>query len=131
MQTVGYGWAEKGGGGWKRGALGDNKEGLCNRKAFGKKGRLLRIEGRACSNGKLLVFRIGWRLRTEKKGLRKKDDVWRAEISGFRMHLERFSANGNIFVLRKRRLFQLMKSHPIKKSLLPAQQNFNFSPHPN
>ena len=24
LRTVGYGWAEKGGGGWKRGALGDN-----------------------------------------------------------------------------------------------------------
>ncbi len=54
-----------------------------------------------------MVCRIGWRLRTEKKGLRKKDDVWRAEISGFRMHLERFSANGNIFVLRKRPVFSI------------------------
>ena len=59
-----------------------------------------------------MVFRIGWRLRTEKKGLRKKDDVWRAEISGFRMHLERFSANGNIFVLRKRPVFSIHAKPP-------------------
>ena len=49
---------------------------------------------------------------TEKKGLRKKDDVWRAEISGFRMHLERFSANGNIFVLRKRPVFSIHAKPP-------------------
>ena len=51
-------------------------------------------------------------MRTEKKGLRKKDDVWRAEISGFRMHLERFSANGNIFVLRKRPVFSIHAKPP-------------------
>ena len=69
-------------------------------------------------NRKLVVCRIGWRLRTEKKGLWNKDGVWRAEISGFRMHLDKFSANGNVFVLRKRRLFLFMQGNVKMKSLL-------------
>ena len=32
------------------------------------------------------------------------------------MHLDNFSAQGNVFVLRKRRLFLFIQSHPIKKS---------------
>ena len=32
------------------------------------------------------------------------------------MHLDKFSAQGNVFVLRKRRLFLFIQSHPIKKS---------------
>ena len=77
-----------------------------------------------------MVFRIGWRLRTEKKGLRKKDDVWRAEISGFRMHLERFSANGNIFVLRKRPVFSIHAKPTDKEKLFFSTPRQHFSTMP-
>ena len=48
----------------------------------------------------------------------KKKSFWRAEISSFQVQLEKFSAKGNVFVLRKRRLFLFMQGNAKMKSLL-------------
>ena len=53
LRTVGYGWAEMGGGGWKRAALGDN-------------------QGKVCVDRKLSVYGNGKFLRPAKKGLCKR-----------------------------------------------------------
>ena len=86
----------------------------CEWEAEGGKGWFWRVIRKVCAKEKLLVCRIGWRLRTEWN----KDGVWRAEISGFRMHLDKFSAQGTVFVLRKRRLFLFMQGNTKMKSFL-------------
>ena len=57
---------------------------------------------------------FGWRYRK----FWKKKSFWRAEISSFQVQLEKFSAKGNVFVLRKRRLFRFMQGNAKMKSLL-------------
>ena len=46
----------------------------------------------------------------------KKKSFWRAEISSFQVQLEKFSAKGNVFVLRKRRLFLFMQGNAKMKT---------------
>ena len=48
----------------------------------------------------------------------KKKSFWRAEISSFQVQLEKSSAKGNVFVLRKRRLFRFMQGNAKMKNLL-------------
>ena len=74
-----------------------------------------------------MVCRIGWRLRTEKKGLCKRKALGLCKM--VQVHLERFSTNENVFSLRKRRLSLFIQSQPIKESFFCQHTTATISHH--
>ena len=58
LRTVGYGWVGMESGGWKRVALGDDKERFVQKKSFlFSKGGLLRTMKEVCANRKILFVK--------------------------------------------------------------------------
>ena len=112
----------------------------CDIPALQRKDLERTLKGQRCSlaDSRLWLGRNGrclwWKrvaLDSDKKRFWKKKGFWLAEISSFQVQLEKFSAKGNSFDRRKRPIFQLMQSLPIKKSFFSAQQSSSFPPRPN
>ena len=105
-----------GGRGQKRVALDSNKERFVRKKGFGfvKMGGFWNQQGKACAKESFLYVKRRF-LRTVKSCSNKR--CFACENERFLRAVRKLSVNGKLLVCENGKLFQLMQSQPIKKSI--------------